>query len=54
MGAAGTVMHGHVKADDNDGGANVGTCELHGVGDRCGRRVVAMRGCMEMGKSGCV
>ena len=46
--------HGLVKADNDDKGANVGTRELHGVGNRHGRRVVGMRGCMEMGKSGCV
>ena len=47
-------MHGHVKADDDDMGANVGTHESHGVGDRCGRRVVRAQECVDMGKSGCV
>ena len=60
MGAAGTMMHGMlrttmcgcVKADDNDAGVNVGTCESHKVGDRCRRRVVRMQEHVEMGKSG--
>ena len=46
--------HGHVKADDNDAGANVGMCESCGAGDRHRRRVVRMRERMEMGKSRCV
>ena len=48
-----TGMHGRVKADDNSVGANVGTHELCGAGDRCRRRVVRMWEFMEMGKSGC-
>ena len=55
MGVAGTMMHGmlcagmhgHIKANDDDTDVNVGVCELHGEGDRCGRRVVGtqeMRG----------
>ena len=47
-------MCGHVKADNDNEGAFVGTHESHGVGDRCGRGVVGMQGCVEMGKSGCV
>ena len=42
-GAAGAKKHGHVKVDNDNEGANGGTCELHGVGDRCGRRIVRMR-----------
>ena len=45
-------MHGHVKADDDDKGANVGMHELCGVGDRHRRRVVGTQGHMGMGKSG--
>ena len=51
MKVAGTMMHGCIKVDNNDAGANVGTHESHGVGDRCGRGVVRTWGCMEMGKS---
>ena len=40
--------------DSDNVGAYVGTCESHGVGDRRGRGVVGMQGCMEIGKSGCV
>ena len=47
-----TRMHGRIKADDDDTGVNVGMCESHGAGDRCGRRVVRMREHVEMGKSG--
>ena len=61
-GAAGTMMHevlcarmcGHVKADDNDTGVNVGMHESHRAGDRHRRRVVGMWECMGMGKSGSV
>ena len=48
-GVVGTMMHGHVKADDDNKGAYVRMCELRGVGDRCRRRVARMQGCMEMG-----
>ena len=44
----------HVKVDNNDAAVNVRTRELHGVGDRCRRRVVRMWERVEMGKSGCV
>ena len=54
VGAAGTMTCGCMKADDNDEGSNVRTHELHGAGDRHGRRVVRTWECMEMGKSGCV
>ena len=40
--------HGCMKVDDNNEGVNVRTCESHGVGDRCRRRVVGMQGCMEI------
>ena len=52
------VLHtgtlGHIKVDGDDTGANVRTRESCGVGDRCRRRVVGTRECVEMGKSGCV
>ena len=61
-GAVGTMMCGelhagmlgHIKADDDNAGANVGTHESCGVGDRCERRVVGMQECMGMRKSRCV
>ena len=57
MGVAGTMMHGvscagmHgcIKADDDNAGANVRMCESCGAGDKHGRRVVGMWGCVEMG-----
>ena len=60
MGVVGTVtcgvsharMHGHIKVDDNDTGANVRMHESCGAGDRCGRKVVRTWECVEMGKSG--
>ena len=62
MGAVGTMMHGmshagtcgHVKADDDNAGANVGMHELCGEGDRHGRRIGGMWKCVEMRKSKCV
>ena len=62
VGAAGAVMcevshagmHGCVKVDNNDTGANVRMHESHGVGDKCRRRVVGTWECMEMEKSRCV
>ena len=61
-GAVGAMMHGvsrarthgRIKADNDDVGANVGTCELCEVGDRCRRRVVGTQEHVEMGKSRCV
>ena len=52
-GVLGARMHGCIKADNNDVGANVRMHELRGVGDRCGRGVVRMQGCVEIWKSGC-
>ena len=49
-----TGMHGHIKADNDNVGANVRMWELHGAGDRCRRRVVGMWECMGMEKSRCV
>ena len=62
MGVAGIVMcevshtrmRGCIKVDNDNAGVNVGMCESHGAGDRCGRRVVGTRDRGEMGKSRCV
>ena len=48
-GVAGTMMHGPVKADNDNEGAYVRMCESCGVGDRRRRRVARMQECMEMG-----
>ena len=49
-----TRMHGHIKADDDDTGVNVGMRDSRGVGNGHGRRVVGMWECVEMEKSRCV